>query len=63
MARANGGRVLVKAGTTGVVIAIAGISTGAITGATLIAATGGAAAVVLVGAGIYKRLKGRAAAK
>ena len=51
------GKLLVQAGSAGVAIAIAGVSTGAVSAAAVIAATGGAAAVVLVGVGIYKWLK------
>ena len=48
------GKIAVKA--AGVGIAIAGISGGAASAGALIAATGGSAAVVLAGYGIYKWL-------
>jgi len=48
--------LIVAAGTGGVALKVAGASTAALSGATVIAATGGAAAVVLVGYGVYKWL-------
>ncbi|MCA9621184.1 MAG: hypothetical protein KC731_19315 [Myxococcales bacterium] len=52
------GQLAVRVGgaTAGVSIVVAGASPVAVGTATLIAATGGAAAVVLVGYGVYKLL-------
>lgn len=54
---AQAGKVLVQVGGAGgVTLAVIGASGGAISAATIIAATAGGAAVVFVGWGIYKFL-------
>jgi len=49
-------RLAIQVTTGGIALATAGASAGAVSAATVIAATGGAAAVVLVGYGIYQSL-------
>lgn len=50
------GTIMVQATAGGVAVAIAGLSTSAVTAATLIVATGGSAGLLLVGLGLYKML-------
>ena len=49
-------RLAIKLTTAGFGLAAVGASTGAISAATVIAATGGAAALVLLGVGAYNKL-------
>jgi hypothetical protein len=52
----NALRVAVAAGGSTVALEVAGASAAALSASTLIVATGGAAALVLVGLGLYKSL-------
>ena len=55
----NPGQFIAKAGAAGITLAIAGATAEAASVATIVAATGGAAALVLVGAGIYYAITSR----